>query len=108
MAAPKPCTSNIIVQTFKPVPLILIASRNPYRSKPSLLLEPDPMCTLLDAPTLLRFEHLLRHPVTFLKHDGLAAHSGHERIPHRALLALVQRRASFRVQRTAAADAAQS
>src|SRR5579872_7424091 len=77
-------------------------------SRSSLFLEPDPMGALGNAAALLRFEHFLRHPVEFLEHDRLAAHSGHEGHDQRTFLAFVQRPADFGVQRAAAADAAEA
>src|ERR1700722_7473861 len=76
--------------------------------KNELLLESNPVGALLDAAALLRFEHLLRHPIKFFQHDGLAAHSSHERENQRALLAFVKCRDSFRIERTAAAHTAEA
>src|ERR1700722_18937977 len=78
------------------------------KPKNELFLESNPVGALLDAAALLRFEHLLRHPIEFFQHDGLAAHSGHEGENQGALLTFVERRNSFRIERTAAAHTAEA
>src|SRR3984893_17606676 len=66
------------------------------------------MRTLFDGAALLRFDHLLRHPVKFLQHNRLATHSSHERDDKWALLTLVERRADLSIQRTSTAHAAET
>src|ERR1700758_424066 len=72
-----------------------------------LFLEADPVSALFDLAAILGLDHFLGHPIEFLQHDGLAAHSGHEGDHQRTLRALVQSRGSFGIERTAAADAAE-
>src|ERR1700722_9160429 len=73
-----------------------------------LMFESHPMRALFDLSALLYFQHFLRHPVKFLQHDGLAAHSSHKREHQRLMLALIESRADLRVQHAAAAWAAET
>src|ERR1700752_3712340 len=90
------CASMIIVRTARSAVKI------------ALLFESDPVCALFDFAAFLRFQHLLGHPVKFLKHDGFSAHSCHERKDQRAFWTLIKSRGSLGVQRAATAHAAES
>src|SRR6202035_2880510 len=74
----------------------------------ALFFESNPMRTLLDFAAFLRFQHLLGHPVEFLQHDSLAAHSSHEGENQRTLLTLVERGNSLSIERPATAHTAES
>src|ERR1700690_3020557 len=77
------------------------------RGNLQLLFESNPMRALFDFAALLDFQHLLGHPIKFLQHDRLTAHTSHEREDERSLLAFVESRADFGIERAATAHAAQ-
>src|SRR5215469_6887517 len=79
-----------------------------YETKATLFLKSDPMRALFDFPTFLRRKHLLSHPIEFLQHGGLSAHSGHERHDQGTLGAFVESPADFGIERAPAAHATQS
>src|ERR1700730_17486315 len=95
MAGPRSRTIRVVVRTFE-------------SHFAMLLFESHPMRTLFDCPALLRFDHLLSHPVEFLQYDRLAAHSSHERDDQWRWFALEERRAALGVYGAAATHAAES
>src|SRR5262245_11023642 len=66
------------------------------------------MRAFLDLATLLRFQHLLRHPVELLEDDRLAAESGHEGKQQWPLGGLIQSARHLGVENASAADRAQT